>query len=130
MRRPHDIAHMISHAGYSVVDGMPDVRAIAAFTRHGETAQLVSKDRPAVPILGFCADERIARRLALYHGVLPIPCEEISDLPDLLRTTERHGAATGVLAPGDVVAVMGHLPAELPGSTNFLMLHRVGEATP
>jgi hypothetical protein len=38
---------------------------------------------------------------------------------------EREGKAAGVLASGDVMVLTGHLPPELPGSTNFLMLHRV-----
>jgi pyruvate kinase len=126
-RRPHDIAHTISLAAYHVVQGMPEVRAIAAFTRNGATAKLVSKDRPAAPIIGFCADDRIARRLALYHGVIPIPCEDVRDLDAMLRATETYGARGGVLRSGDLVAVMGHLPLELPGSTNFLMLHRIGD---
>jgi len=127
-RRPEDVPHAISLAGYHAAQEMPEVRAIAAFTRNGATAQLISKDRPTVPILGFCADDRVARRLALYHGVLPIPSDEVQDLAAMLRVTERYGAWSGVLAAGDVVAVMGHLPLDLPGSTNFLMLHRIGEA--
>jgi pyruvate kinase len=127
-RRKSDIAHTISLATYHVIQGMPEVRAIAAFTRNGATAQLVSKDRPAVPILGFCADDRIARRLALYHGVVPIPSAEVRDLDEMLEAAETFGARSGVLRPGDLVAVMGHLPLDLPGSTNFLMLHHIGDA--
>ena len=127
-RRPHDIPHAISLSGYHVAAGLPDVRSVAAFTRNGATAALVSKDRPSVPILGFCADEVVARRLALYHGVLPIACESTADLAEMLRVAEEHGVRRGVLTDGDVLAVMGHLPAELPGSTNFLMLHRIGGA--
>jgi pyruvate kinase len=128
-RRPHDIAHAISLAAYHIVQGMPEVRAIAAFTRNGATAKLVSKDRPAALILGFCADERVARRLSLYYGVLPIPCSDLQDLPAMVRAAEEYGARGGALTPGDLVAVMGHLPPELPGSTNFVMLHRI-QGTP
>ncbi|MGH2583386.1 MAG: pyruvate kinase, partial [Dehalococcoidia bacterium] len=127
-RRPEDIPHAISLAGYHAAREMREVRAIAAFTRNGATARLISKDRPVVPILGFCADDRVARRLALYHGVLPVPSDEVRDLTAMLRVTESYGTRSGVLAAGDVVAVMGHLPLDLPGSTNFLMLHRIGEA--
>ena len=125
LRRPGNIAHSISLAGYHVVEEMPEVRAIAAFTRSGGTALLASKDRPAVPILGLCPDERIARRLALCYGVLPITCDEGADLPSMIRVAEREGKERDVLAAGDIVVLTGHLPPELPGSTNFLMLHRV-----
>jgi pyruvate kinase len=127
-RQPHDLAHGISLAASYAADALPDVRAIAAFTRNGATARLVSKDRPAVPILGFCADDAVARRLSLYHGVLPVPVAYSPTLPAMLATVETHGTRTGLLSPGDLVMVMAHLPVELPGSTNFFMLHRTGEA--
>jgi pyruvate kinase len=125
LRRPGNIAHAISLAGYHAVRQMPEARAIAAFTRSGGTALLVSKDRPTVPILGFCPDERIVRRLAVCYGVVPILCDEADDLASMVRIAERDGTAAGILTSGDVVALTGHLPPELPGSTNFLMLHRV-----
>jgi pyruvate kinase len=128
LRRPGDIAHSVSLAVYHVAQGMPEVRAIAAFTRSGQTARHVSGERPAVPILAFCADDAVARRLALYHGVIPIPTEQTPDLAAALRIVERHGARLGVLSPGDIVALTGHQPPDLPGGTNFLMLHRIGEA--
>ena len=121
-----DVAQTISLAAFHV-GATPGVRAIAAFTRSGATARLVSKERPAVPILGFCADEPIARRLALYHGVIPIPGADWAGLPAMLRAAETYGRRDGLLADGDMVVLLGHLPLEMPGSTNFLMLHRVGD---
>jgi pyruvate kinase len=126
-RAADDVAQTISLAAFHVA-ATPGVRAIAAFTRNGATARVVSKERPAVPILGFCADEAIARRLALYHGVIPIPGADWSDLPSMLRAAEAHAGSNAVPAAGDMLVVLGHLPVEIPGSTNFLMLHRVSGA--
>jgi pyruvate kinase len=123
-RATDDVAQTISLAAFHV-GATPGVRAIAAFTRNGATARLVSKERPDVPILGFCADEPIARRLALYHGVIPIPGVDWAGLPAMLRAAETYGRREGLLADGDLVVLLGHLPLEMPGSTNFLMLHRV-----
>jgi hypothetical protein len=36
--------------------------------------------------------------------------------------------AIGAARPGEAVLVLGHLPPEAPGTTNFLTLHRVGTA--
>ena len=46
--------------------------AIVAVTRGGKTARALSALRPAMPIVAVTDDERIARRLALSWGVLPM----------------------------------------------------------
>lgn len=127
-RRAGDIAHTASHAARDAVAAMPQIRALAAFTRNGATAELVSKDRPPLPILAFCADAEVARRLALYHGVVPIPCEPSPDLDTMIHRAEEYSRRSVLLNQGDVILLLGHLPVELPGSTNFLMLHRIGDA--
>jgi pyruvate kinase len=127
-RRASTYADAISLAAYHIAGASPAVTAIAAFTRDGATARLISKQRPAAPILGLCAGDRVARRLALYHGVVPIPVELVDEVEGLVRVAETEGARAGVLATGDTVLITGHLPLEAPGSTNFLLLHRAGDA--
>jgi pyruvate kinase len=51
-------------------------RAIVAFTRSGLTARIVSKFRPATPIVAFTAFEASARRMALFKGVDPFVLPE------------------------------------------------------
>lgn len=45
--------------------------AIACFTRTGNTPERISRFRPPVPIMAFCATERTARQSLLYWGVHP-----------------------------------------------------------
>ena len=52
-----------------------DAQAIVAVTRGGKTARRLSALRPPVPIFATTGREEIARRLALYWGVVPVRTE-------------------------------------------------------
>lgn len=47
-------------------------KAIILITMSGKTARAVAKYRPAVPVLAFCTDVQVARRLQLHRSVLPL----------------------------------------------------------
>ena len=49
--------------------------AIVAVTRGGKTAHMLSAFRPAVRIFAVTPDAAIARRFAIYRGVLPLVAE-------------------------------------------------------
>ena len=52
---------------------------IAAITRTGYTASLISSFRPLVPIVAFVPDISVKRRLALNQGVFSIVMEKIAE---------------------------------------------------
>ena len=61
-------------------------RALVAFTESGGTPRLISKARPAVPIVAFASDEAHLRPLALYWGVVPrlLPLPAMPDTDTLV----------------------------------------------
>lgn len=118
-------AHAISHAAREIARDMA-LKAIIAFTRSGFTARLISKDRPAVPILAATPDEAVWRRLGLLWGVTPILCPFVEDTDGMIASVERELVARGHLQPGDQVLMMGGMPVTTRGPTNFLKIHVVG----
>ncbi len=120
-----DIARAMAAAAREAGDTLPDEAAVVAFTRDGRTARLVSRDRPAVPVVALTDDEAVYRRLALSWGVMPVIGAPVLDLPGLLAEAQRACLATGAAGLGDTVLILGHLPPEAPGSTNFLTLHHL-----
>lgn len=46
--------------------------AIACFSRTGRTPERISRYRPPVPTLAFCATDRVARQCLLFWGVHPV----------------------------------------------------------
>jgi len=56
-------------------------KLIIVITSTGKVARFVASHRPTVPVLAFCTDAQVARRLQLHRGVLPIMLQ--SDLDPL-----------------------------------------------
>lgn len=47
-------------------------KLIIAITSSGKVARFVSSHRPTVPVLAFCVDPQVARRLQLHRGIFPV----------------------------------------------------------
>jgi pyruvate kinase len=104
-----------------------DVRAkaIVVITRSGRTAQLVSKVRPAEPIVAVTEDPKVARSLALWWGVEPVVTSFRDDTDAMILHTEEVLLERGIVEPGDVVVFTGSSPLIARGRTNFVKVHRI-----
>mmetsp|Transcript_12756 Transcript_12756/g.19770 ORF Transcript_12756/g.19770 Transcript_12756/m.19770 type:complete len:575 (+) Transcript_12756:13-1737(+) len=47
-------------------------KLIIVITSSGKVARFVASHRPTVPVLAFCTDAQVARRLQLNRGILPV----------------------------------------------------------
>lgn len=119
-------SHAISQAARSITEAM-DVRAIAAFTRTGFSARIVSKERPPVPIYAFVPDERIARRLALDWAILPCVLDFGRTTDQLIAAVEEKLLSIHAVKKGEAVVLVGGTPLGVAGRTNFLKILRAGE---
>jgi pyruvate kinase len=117
-------AEVISEAARTIAE-YSDIAAIVAFTSSGLTARLISKDRPCSDILALTPNEAVYHRLALLWGVTPLLCPVAHDIEQLLAEMQRIVLATGRLAHGDKVVVMGSMPLGLGNPTNFLKIHEL-----
>jgi pyruvate kinase len=112
-------AHAIAHAAVGLAD---IAKAIVVFTRSGRTAELVAATRPAVPIYAFTNDPAVARRLALWWGVLPLVTEIRDNTDVMIERVERELLGRELVAPGETVVIVGATPLLTPGRTNFIKL--------
>jgi pyruvate kinase len=117
--------HAIAHAACSIAGDL-ELKAICAFTQSGYTARLVSKERPAVPILAFTHSRHVYDMLSLYWGVMPLLVDVIEDSDDVFRCVESELKARGMAATGDSVVILGGIPLAEKGPTNFLKIQRIG----
>jgi len=120
-------SHAISHAACYIAESI-DVQAIAAFTRTGFSARIVSKDRPRVPIYAFVPDERIARRLALDWAVRPCILDFGKSTDELVASVDEELVRMQAARRGEAVVLVGGTPLGVQGRTNFLKIMRVGES--
>jgi pyruvate kinase len=116
--------HAVSHAARALSEEA-SVKAIVVFTRSGNSARLISKDRPRTPILAYTPSERVYRQLALWWGVWP-GCVELEGTTDtLMEVVGQRLIDANLIQPGEHVVIMGGLPIASQARTNFVKLHRV-----
>jgi pyruvate kinase len=78
-------AEAVALAAVEIARQDPAVDLLACFTRSGRTATLLAALRPGVPIVAFSPSTAVRRRLALWHGVRPLPIADIA-APDVEGT--------------------------------------------
>jgi pyruvate kinase len=100
-------------------------RVIVAFTESGTTARLLSKERPAVPIIAYTPHETVRRRMALFWGVVPKSMRTIQNTDELIRELERSLREEKLAEVGDRIVIVTGAPVGTRGSTNLMKLHIV-----
>lgn len=101
-----------------------NVTAVASFTTQGQSAWLLSKIRPRVPILGFTPDEGTFRRLAFFWGVKPQLIPYANTLENMLQHVDE--ALVRSVKPGDQVVLICGFPVGSMRQPNMALLHTVG----
>jgi pyruvate kinase len=130
--RPDDgaieIADVIAAAAVHAASKLADSR-IVAFSQGGFAARRLARYRPAVPTLVFTIDARVARRVQLLWGTMPILLEhEVQHRRDLVQLVEGELLARKLIRRGEcIILLMGH-PIEEKPLTNLLRIHRVPKA--
>jgi pyruvate kinase len=104
-----------------------DAAAIIAFTESGFTARLISKHRPATPIVAFTPHEHIFRRLCLYWGVIPRHAPFIEAADRMIAHADAALRREGMIARGDSLVFLAGWPSGQSGTTNLMRLHRAGD---
>lgn len=102
-------------------------QAIFAFTKGGSTARLLSRLRPAMPIIAMTASEKCYHQLSFSWGVIPYlsePCKSFTEAFEVLSVfaLENH-----FVSYGDLVVVTAGSPFGISGTTNTMMVESIGD---
>ena len=104
-----------------------NVTAVACFTTQGESAWLMSKIRPRVPIMGFTPSPETARRLAFFWGIRPQVVPFANSLDEMLEYVDAALVRSDVVGSGDQVVMVCGFPVGAIRPPNMALLHTVGE---
>src|SRR5690606_18326563 len=103
------------------------VAAIITPTESGYTARLISKYRPASPIVAITYNEPTLRRLTLYWGVQPVLGEKADSIDKMLNSAVERSLEEGYISYGDLVVITAGVPVGEVGTTNMMKIHVVGD---
>ncbi|MDN5347901.1 MAG: pyruvate kinase [Clostridia bacterium] len=117
----------ISHASCAIALEL-GAAAIITPTTSGSTPRRVAKYRPRAPILAACPDERVLRQLCLVWGVEPLKVRPTSGTDEMVNTAVEAALLSGKVKEGDLVVITAGIPVGVPGTTNLLKVHVIGEA--
>ncbi|MEM8841201.1 MAG: pyruvate kinase [Pseudomonadota bacterium] len=120
------VADAITSAARAVGDST-EIEAIACFTHSGTTALLMSRERPAVPIIALTPVRETARRLSLVWGLHCVVTETVERFKLAVVNAVRVAKNEGFATEDQNIIVTAGVPFNQPGTTNILRVAPVDE---
>ncbi|TFH43710.1 MAG: pyruvate kinase [Chrysiogenales bacterium] len=121
-----NVTNAISHATCETAHTL-DAASIISVTRSGHSANMVSKFRPACPIIATTANVRVFNQLSLSWGVNPILVEKKESTDEILLQAVEKAVESGMAHDGDLVVITGGMISDMRGTTNMIKVHIVGD---
>ncbi len=115
----HTVADAIVGAAREVAE-TTDIMAICAFTQSGTTVRLTARERPRVPIIAMCHEERTLRRLCLLWGAHCVRTPELERFKQAVVNAAKAAREFGFANETQQIAVIAGVPFKTAGSTNIL----------
>jgi pyruvate kinase len=103
-------------------------RALVAFTQTGDTARRLARHRSPIPLLAFTPTQAVRSQLSLTWGAETFLVDAVEHTDDMVRLVDAALLDIARLHPGDPVVIVAGSPPGIPGSTNALRVHRIGDA--
>ncbi|MGM9949668.1 MAG: pyruvate kinase [Lysinibacillus sp.] len=104
-----------------------NVKAVLAPTESGNTAKMIAKYRPGVPIVAVTGSVNTAQMLTLVWGVQPIVCERVQTTDEILELAVDEALKHNYVDHGDVVVITAGVPVGEAGTTNLMKVHVIGD---
>ena len=110
------------------VGAIVGAKYLVAFTQSGDSARRMSRLRSAIPILALTPEVGTYNRLALTWGVEPVISEMVKHTDDMVKQVDSLLIESGRVNKGENVMIVAGSPPGIPGSTNAMRVHIVGDA--
>ncbi|WP_062073284.1 pyruvate kinase [Demequina sediminicola] len=116
----------VTHAAAEIADAL-DIKYIVTFTQSGDSAVRMARLRPSVPMLAFTPDPKTQKRLALSWGVSAELVDRVESTDEMVNLVDSYLKREGKAVDGDYVVVVSGTPVGIPGTTNSIFVHKVGQ---
>jgi pyruvate kinase len=124
---PHTRGGVIAKAAAEVAERV-GAKYVVAFTQSGDSAKRMSRLRGPIPVLAFTPLAQVRSQLALTWGVETFKTQPVEHTDEMVRQVDEQLLRIGRVSEGDLVVIIAGSPPGIPGSTNALRIHRMGDA--
>ncbi len=124
---PHTRGGVIAKAAEEVATRV-GAKYIVAFTQSGDSAKRLSRLRSKVPVLAFTPENKVRSQLSLSWGVETFRTHAVEHTDQMVRQVDEQLLQIGRVKEGDLVVIVAGSPPGIPGSTNALRIHQMGDA--
>ncbi len=124
---PHTKSGAITKAA-AEVGAVVGARFLVAFTQSGDSARRMARLRSEIPILALTPEASTAHQLALSWGVEPMVVPAAKHTDEMVKQIDSALLDTARAAIGEYIVIVAGSPPGIPGSTNAMRVHRIGDA--
>lgn len=124
---PRTRAGIITKAAEEVAQRI-GAKYVVAFTQSGDSARRLARHRSSIPVLAFTPESRCRSQLSLTWGIEAFKTVAVEHTDEMVRQVDEELLRIGRVKEGDLVVIVAGSPPGIPGSTNALRIHRMGDA--
>lgn len=103
-------------------------RFLVTFTQSGDSARRMSRLRSPIPIMAFTPEIGTYNQMALSWGIEPMITPVVATTDAMVKQCDTLLIATGRVKIGEQVMIVAGSPPGIPGSTNAMRVHKIGDA--
>lgn len=119
----------VTHAAAEVGETL-GAKYLVTFTQSGDSARRMSRLRSPIPLLAFTPVAEVRSRLALSWGVQTYQVPHVAHTDAMVLQVDQTLLVNGLAEEGDLVVIVFGAPVGVPGTTNSLVVHRIGGDRP
>jgi pyruvate kinase len=101
---------------------------LVTFTQGGDSARRMSRLRSKIPLVAFTPVPVVRSQLSLSWGVETFHTSFVKHTDEMVMQVDQLLLQEGRLQRGDLIIIVAGSPPGIPGSTNALRVHRMGDA--
>jgi pyruvate kinase len=125
--RPHTVGGAVTAAAAEIGD-LLGAKYLVTFTQSGDSARRLSRIRSKLPMLAFTPVQATRSQLSLTWGIETYLVPTLRHTDQMAMQVDESLLESGSCVEGDTVVIVAGSPPGIPGSTNALRVHRVGDA--
>ncbi|MBH5334338.1 pyruvate kinase [Streptomyces pactum] len=125
--KPRTQAGAVARAAAEIGDFL-GAKFLVAFTQSGDTVRRLSRYRSPIPLLAFTPEPATRSQLNLTWGVETFLGPKVDTTDEMVRQVDEELLRIGRCRKGDTVVITAGSPPGVPGSTNLVRVHHIGDA--